>query len=502
MNAQLASRAGAAALLCAALAVAGPFLCVQFPPVADLPQLVAQVRLFDEARAEPEGPYRIQWETPHSLAHGLLALGWMVGGPEQAGRLGVLAVALLSLAACALLARRFRRPWPLVLAAACLIFNHNLYWGFLSFALGWPVFAGFLCALETSRKPCWDALLCGLWAGGLYASHGLWFLAGGLWLLLRSWQARAGWRELGVRCLGFVPWLLPAWLWRQQASAMGFSSEALWRTWPWQRLEPRRFTDSLLGGLHGWTELVLVAVLLVLALVLVWQARRRPVAEEPGGAPVSRLIWAAACLAAAYFCLPESASNTISLNRRWLPYAGMLGLLALPLPRLRWRVELWLPALALLSLSVISADLWMAFEEFELEGLQQSIEALPDEPRVLGLDMTPSSWWIKRKPFLQSFAWAQVFKGGRLSFSFAEHGSALVVFADRERPPWTPHLEWFAERVQASDYDHFDFVIVHCDTLQGVRPSMLPGFARLQAISPDAPFRAWRVLPSAGPDGE
>src|SRR5262245_37973151 len=57
-----------AALLGGAL-LALPFLAVRFPPITDLPQHVAQIRLFLAALADPDGAYRIQWFTPYSAAY-------------------------------------------------------------------------------------------------------------------------------------------------------------------------------------------------------------------------------------------------------------------------------------------------------------------------------------------------------------------------------------------------------------------------------------------------
>ena len=57
-----------------ALLVLVPFFVVTFPPITDLPQHLAQVRLFGEALADPGGPIEIQWWTPYSLPYALLGL--------------------------------------------------------------------------------------------------------------------------------------------------------------------------------------------------------------------------------------------------------------------------------------------------------------------------------------------------------------------------------------------------------------------------------------------
>src|SRR4030042_6550779 len=97
------------ALLCCLLA-AVPFLVVKFPPITDLPQHAVQIRLFGEALSQPDSPYRIQWMTPYSLVYTVLGGSWLAFGPEKAGRIGMLLLALLWIAMLHLLAARLKRP--------------------------------------------------------------------------------------------------------------------------------------------------------------------------------------------------------------------------------------------------------------------------------------------------------------------------------------------------------------------------------------------------------
>src|SRR5215813_8474311 len=60
-----------ATVCCLLLAV--PFVSVRFPPITDLPQHLAQIRLFHETIAAPDSPYRVQWLTPYILAYVPLA---------------------------------------------------------------------------------------------------------------------------------------------------------------------------------------------------------------------------------------------------------------------------------------------------------------------------------------------------------------------------------------------------------------------------------------------
>ena len=53
-----------------------------------------------------------------------------------------------------------------------------------------------------------------------------------------------------------------------------------------------------------------------------------------------------------------------------------------------------------------------------------------------------------------------VARGGVLNFSFAQLASSPVVFRDRRRIAWTPHLEMLPQRVRRSDFRHFDFALI------------------------------------------
>ncbi len=485
MPADLPRWTAPALLLGGALALLLPFLLVTVPPSADLAQQVAQVRLHVDF--QPDGPYRIQWATPHALSHALLVGCWQAVGPWHAGRLALALIALAGFGASLVLVRAFGRPWPLALLAAPLLFNVNAYWGFLSFAVGWPVFALYAAVLEGKGRVAPRAVACTLLAGLLYASHGLWFLAGGIWLLARGLFGRWKLAHIVLWGLCFVPWLAPAFWWRSQAQAAGFDSPAEWKTL-WERMLPTSMADHAFGGLAGWTELVVFLGLLGFALFALVRGRERWAEGD------KRLALAAGLLGVAYLALPNSASNTVVFHGRWLPYGCILGLLAVPLPRLRKRAEVWGPALFLLVFSLLTADTWVGFMEEELTGLEEAVAALPAEPAVLGLDLTPYSARIKRRPFIQSFAWAQVHKGGTLSFSFAAHASSVVVFKEPFDPPWTPHLEWFPQRLQLSDLDHFSHVLVHADPALGdpITGSVLG--TRLRPLTEPACFRLYEVL--------
>ena len=464
------SRSRAGWLLAGAVAVvlAIPFLVVTFPPITDLAQQTAQIPLLVDAVTNPDTPYRVQWLNPNGLSYLVLGLSWALFPPLAAGRLAMYGIGLLWLAAIFLLARRRGRPLSAAVLASLFFFNHVVTWGFYSFAIGLPVFV--LWLLVTSRDPkrsAWADLL--LHAGGgllLYLAHALWFAAGGLWLVvwglvsrwpLRVWVRRLG-SQLPAAALG-VAWFL-------RVSGTSFSTPPTWfiptseRVWgEWLRIS---FLGSVDGPLEWWV-LGVVAGWVALAVAAHLWGRG---AEAGGGAeapPVPgadrQLLTAAAMFVLFYLVLPDKYTSTILFAERWLPGAAVLAVLGVP--RLPVRPALArAAALLLVAAHVLGvAGVWMEFEREELAGLEESLEALPEDSSVLGLSFLQASPRIVGRPFIQTFAYAQVVKGAELNFTFALFPSSLVVYDEIPERPWAEGLEWNPEYATPDDLSHFDHVL-------------------------------------------
>jgi hypothetical protein len=457
-----------ALFLVSALLAFVPFLVVTFPPVTDLPQHLAQIRLLRETLADSSGPYQIQWWTPYSLSYALLAVFSTIAPPLWAGRLAVAFIAVLWVAAAHLLAvRRSRSPLAAVLASL-FVFCHIVYWGFLNFAIGWPVFAAWMHL--TSREVRQPRQVLFLTAIGfvLYACHALWLLAGVAWIgaVAVVDVARGGLgcgaprrrllRSLLWRACALAPAVAALVIWAPGFQTSGMQAPAVWQTDLLTRIRPQWLVGAVLGGLRGPLEWLLVGVAAAWVLLGVAQHRRR----------LSETIDGWLFLGAALLCLfalvfPDSYMTTIRLPQRWMPCAAGLILLSMPAPRLR-------PVLARIAVVgvagvfvAVTALTWVAFEREELAGLADALERLPPKPRVLGLDYQQQSARVRSRPFLQTFAWAQVLRGGTLSFSFASFSTSPVVFRSQRPPPWTPRLNWFPEHLRSTDLDHFDHVIVN-----------------------------------------
>jgi hypothetical protein len=475
-------------LVCSLL-VALPFLLVRFPPITDLPQHVAQVRLFQEAWQEPSGPYRIQWLTPYSLQYLLLAGAWAMAGPAAAGRVGMLMIGLLWVATFHLIAYVRRRPPAGAALASTLFFTKTTYWGFYGFAVGWPVFALWLL-LTTGRRRNevrWVDALLGFGLGVLlYVGHVLWLAAAVLWLAASTVVLRVPVRAALVRGLGFVPVLIVTTIWYPRLSAGGFTSPTVWIVSPIGRLSPTWLVDGFLGGLRGPIEFGIVAVLAGWVLLACAQHRGRSlrVVLDLG------LLTAAAIFFVLALVLPDKHSNTILFGLRWLPIAGALALLACPPVRAKGIVTRLVPLAVLALLSFATVTTWRAFEAEEMSGLAESLAALPEEPRVIGLDFVKHSEFVMDRPFLQAFAYAQVLHGGQLNFSFADFVPSLVVFRDPGDRRWTVGLEWFAEQVLASDLAFFDYALVNGNGAVHERFSRLFG---VPAVTGQGRWRLYRL---------
>jgi hypothetical protein len=471
-------------VICAA-GVAAPFLATRFPPLTDLPQHVAQVRLFWEALAEPEGPYRIQWFTPYGTAYLVLAVAWSLGSPASAGRLAAIALALLWIGAVHFLAAaRGRAPEAAALASVA-VFNHTLYWGFLGFAAGWPVFALWflLTTGPRARRIGWlDGLGLLACAGLLYLSHALWLAVGALWFAVSAIASGVPWRTVAPRLLAFSPVLLAAAIWYPRLTATGFDSPARWFTTPSARVSFAWLVDAALGGLRGPVEYVVVAAAVVWIGVGAYQHRHTLARDADRD-----LCLAAFLLLGLALLLPDKHTNTILFASRWVPPA--LALLVLGAPTPRWRpAARGAYALSTLGLlAIATAVSWIQVERLEFSGLAASLDALPPRPRVLGLDFVQDSQIVKGRPFIQTFAYAQVMRGGELNFSFADFAPSPVVFKDRHRPTWTGGLEWHPHLVRASDLAQFDRALINADAATHQE------FARRFGITPVTGEGRWRL---------
>ncbi len=477
-----------AAAFCA-LAVILPFLAVEIPPITDLPQQTAQVRLLLTALAAADSPYQVQFWHPNKLGYLPLLLAWTVVPPLAVGRVALAAIGLLWVAAIHFWAYREERSVGAATLATLLFMNHLTYWGLLNFLSGLPVFLlwlGWLAHPPVARKSHRGGVLTGI-AGLLYSAHVLWLLAGWLWLGLSAWRERLPLSTTARRLAWTTPWAVAVLCWYPQLSRQGFDSEVFWGQSLLTRLHPSYLWNSAWGGLKGPVEPLLAGSVVLWLLLGGWQHR-----QAFWAAADRRLLTASALLLTAALTLPGVAQHTIFFASRWIPVAGVLLILGWPAPRWRPALNWTLPALLVAALSLATTTTWREFERAELTGLTAVLRQLPAQPKVLGLDFVRTSSRIQGYPFYHLYAYAQVAHGGELNRSFANEASSLVVYRDLPRQqPWTADLDWKPQQLRKSDIGHFEWVIVHAD--EALQAHFLAD-PQLQAMTDTGRWRLYRVI--------
>lgn len=468
-------------------AVILPFTVAWLPPIADLPQQLAQIRLLHFAIAHPAGPLAVGWFDPNRLSYLVLQVAWWMGGPSGAGRVTMILFGGLWVAACFWIARRHRRTAEAAVLASLLFFNQVTYWGFFGFLLGWPCFALWLelCRRESPEgwRRRWLSALGLLGVGFLlFESHVLWWAVACAWLVIDSALSRRPPREWIDRGLSQAPLALWALLWFPTLAREGFGSQTVWGTGFLGRLSFGWLTNAFFGGLKGLAEPVALALLATWIIAALIQHR-----AELSMAVDHDLLLASLLLGLLVLILPQKHTNTIEFASRWAPFSLALLLLSLPPPKLRSGLRILVTLTLLLGLSGITATTWLRFDRTEMSGFEEAMRSLPERPHLLGLDFVRESKLVKGFPFLQMFAYAQVLHGGGLNFSFADFATSLVRFEPPRAIPWTSGLEWFPTSVKPRDLAYFDYVLVCGEPeVQGV-------FARRSQLQPVTDHGWWRL---------
>jgi hypothetical protein len=204
-----------------------------------------------------------------------------------------------------------------------------------------------------------------------------------------------------------------------------------------------------------------------------------------------RLLACAAMFGGIALLAPDQYIGTLLFAVRWLPCAAICLLLGLPAPRFDRRILLTC-ALGLVCLgTIVTARIWYVFERTELTGLAGALRALPESQRVVGLDFVKTSAFLRGRPFLQTFAYAQAMKAAALNFSFVEHSGTVVRYRTVPPAPWTQGLEWFAERVKVEDLNWFDYALVNATP---DHHAVIATDPRMRAITSDGRWRLYRIV--------
>ena len=448
-------------MLLAALAAAiAPFWYVEIPPSTDLPQHLSQIFLLQETIAGRMPELSVTpWYYPNTLVYLPLLAFWKLTDPLTAGRMILSTLACSWVLASYHLARAYHRPLGNWLISIPVVFNFLFSWGLLNFLCGWPVF----CLLMiTEEKPHGRHRFLKLAALALllYYAHALWFLMANAWLIAKQIDKReATWMKSSAA-------LIPAWccalVWYPQLSSLrrtsGVDTGASWDLMPFQRLDITYIADSSHGVLQGPLEktfLLFVLIWIALSVISHWRNIESMIDHT--------LLMTALLFVLGFFALPWLFMNTIFFNQRWLPFGLTLLLIALPVP---WHNRLVSRLFGIGWLGIFSAanvDAFMNWESEQLDGFKTAIYELKKEDKVFGINLLDGSLYVKGRPGMQIFSYAQALRGSGTNFSFTEHFSGMVQFKSPPAENRTRQFVFAPLMARREHLDGFNRVLVNGD---------------------------------------
>lgn len=465
---------GPLVLALGALLAVAPLWRVPYPPLQDLPQHLAAIRVLHSYADPAYGfvqHYVLQLLHTQYLALYLAcdALAHVVDLRTATLLVASAAVAVIPISGGALLAALGRsRAMGLLLVP--LTYNAHLILGFLNFVAALPLCLYGL-ALSVRQREDFKlprAIGLGLLMVLCFYTHvvpcALLMLGHALISLSRDWRA------MGRAALTLVPslpavllWLLrsPAGTATAEAAGLGSGAQrAQFRT-PAQALDQLSawLLDVFAGrGGHGvmqlWAGLVftLAAVSLVQSLAAHRQLRL--------SVRVRLLLLVPLC-AAGYLYLPSGYGFIWPIAERFALLACILALPAIPRLEGLFAPVVLSAVLVLSGVHVAQAD--RAFHGFadEVGDLDGALSAIPPRSKVAGLIFDRGSRHVRFSPFIHYVAYYQARKGGVVMFTFADFPQSPFAFRDENRPPRVPpRWEWMPGRVRPADLSYYDYVLV------------------------------------------
>lgn len=478
-------RAGVAQLLSLLLSasvafVVWPLGAARYPPIEDLPQHLAAIRVlhsWGDASFGFQQYFELALRQTQYLAYYLLADGLAyVIDLELANRSLIVASVAAIPFSLAYLLGALERDRALALFALPLTYNAHLILGFINFLMAIPaaLFGLGLCAQQCRAHSRGRAIALGLVATFCFFCHVVPFVLLVLGALLLCVQRSL--RRSALLIAPLVPALLIGAAWMAQSPAGKATMQAAAGGDAEQRAVYQSFEVSLrdlpnwlsdvfhgpsgLLQLKYFAALLLVTLLLGCARALFLRTWREAGALAPGS--FARLLPLVPLTAWAYFLLPSGYAWIWPIAQRF-PLLALLWLVpVLPRP----------PRVALLG--IVAALLWLTathqrqaseafarFEQEEVGAFDQALAAIPQGQRVMGLMYARGSKHVKFSPFIHFVAYYQARKGGAVMFTFADFPQSPFRFREDNRPPRVPpRWEWLPQRVKPADTRWYDYVLV------------------------------------------
>jgi hypothetical protein len=444
--------------------------CAAIPPITDLPQHLAQIRLFNEligleATVFDRSGYQINWFAPNTLVYFPLWLLELVFDSVNAGRLAMFLLAIGWASSIFHLSKVRGRPLAHAMLACVFILNLSFYWGFINFLFAFPLFILWVVRITKEkivvRNPAW-LVLNFVFLSMIMWCHSLWFLMAAVWyggyIAYLNYKKEISLKSALILSIPVIPLAIFSLIWvpelRASLIAAGYRVIPIWNSMPLDRLTISALSNHFLGGLQGPIENSVVLICMVWMALCVYTHRDNlleSIDKKIGSCAL--LFWAL------YLFAPDFYMNTMLFSQRWAAPAIIFSILALPTPKLQKEVNT-IPMVVFVTFLIASSLVWKSFDDTEMTGIEDSLAQVPNNQRVLWLSFEQSPRF-KTPPFLQIGAWNQAQAGSEVNFSFAELGTGIVVTKGRRQSPWTRNLEWYPTLVTQEDLNHFDYVLVN-----------------------------------------
>lgn len=452
------------------------------PPITDLLPHLNQINAFWWALKHKDGIYIINWFAPNVLYYYSLLLLSLLFPLLVAGKLIWVAIVGIQMLAMLGIKKKLGTTNYQFFFACLLLFNLNLYWGFGNFLIGWSLFLWFIQdeAMGTLKRAVLTILIA--W------SHIFFLLPLSLWMLgqwLRKPTAERDWKQwlplMAVTC-----WTL-AWM------AMDFvpkSKQALEYNFTiFDRLSLPWLTGCMPGALQGWVEFGVASVAILILLL------PRLVEHQSSSSETHRQLFQVGILMFAIGLLcPDKGLSTVRASQRWIPLAFQLMILATPWPRVKACKKLLASAIVLVSgvLLVATGWAWVQFQTEDLDGVQATLASIPKGSRLLVLDFVQFGRNFKTRAVMHAGDLAQLTQGAIPQATFADNPAAFVRFS--ETRPYTPLLEWYPDRLTATDLAQADLALIGGSPDLHANLGHSPLFRPLSAQGSPSTWRVYTIV--------
>jgi hypothetical protein len=471
-------------LLLAGLAIgaAVPLFLVAHPPLQDLPQHLAAIRVFadyDDPSFRFSEFFTSELGRTQYLAYYLATRALTpIFGIELANRLILSAAIIGTPYTLRALLRALGRPKWLCLFVLPLTWNAHLILGFMNFIAAIPLMLiGLAIAahlrLEPTRTRAIALAAVALLAfythvvpfGFLALGAAIVGVGDGIGATMRRWMPLV---PAGIATLAWMFTSPAGEATRTAAHLTGGSGNA---TPQFASVSeslaslPLWLTDAFTSNVDEALLVTWGAMVLITMTLGIGEGRDPDEPTDPRAMVLARRLGLLAPIAfLAYFVCPTSYDWIWPIAPRFPLLAAVFLPIALPAPRAP-RATAFV-VLALTMVCVIGfrdvSSAFLAFEHEEVGEMEEAISHVPKGSRVVALVFDKGSRHVKFAPFLHAAAWVQLRRGGATMFTFADFPQSPIRFREENRPPRVPpRWEWMPERIDPErDLGWYDVVVV------------------------------------------